>query len=249
MKKNNDFLKRNDSWLTPVLWAIIALLISLFASREANGAVTVTSAGSPSVSGSHGRLDLMIGDKNEGDRPEASLIGATTSTAQYEWQLLDGIGAQESNTTVFLTLGLTSMSAQLNGADGVRNLTPVNYSVNPGAINTLHIFLSSSASTGNTMSMESITLAQAGLGTQPIGDLSVSGSGDTEGIKVEFTGGSGDIQLSFNQVFSRTEGPFNTGFANEQTVRIVTSHNPAIPEPSSVAMLLIAAVGAFRRNR
>jgi len=254
MKTNtNAFRLRNDSLLSLILWMATAFVIFSLA-QKAQGAVTVTSISSaPSTSGSHGRLILRVGDGTQTSFKEAELVGSNSAFAQYEWRVNQGTGAQSTLTAINLSLAGSSMSASLNGNNGFQNLTPspVNYSTNLGPINTLHIYLTSSVAEGNTMSAQSITLAQLGLGTQSIGGLSVSGVEST-GIKVEFTGGSDTATLQFNQVFSRTAGTFFPGSGSNQVLTVYASHNPAIPEPSSLMMVLIAGVSVCtyrKRNR
>lgn len=246
---------------TDMIGGFIALIIVgllLAFAGNANGAVTVTTITSSQVpvNGDLTILGRFYGEAGNGiNGTDEIRLSSTVGTVgvDYEWRLLNGLTAQESNTFTTLTLGTSQMSASVNGANGVASTGSLAYS-GSGIINTLYIYVTSGTATGNRISMEGLVLQQAGLGSVPIGTLIANGGpGDPNGtpfhgFRVDFTGGTGPVTLGWNTNFERDAGPFSNAFGSSQTMNVLAV--TSVPEPSGSVLAMIGlGVITLRRKR
>jgi len=246
--------KEEDYSTKSLLWtALVVGIIAFLLAPMVQGAVVITSISSaPGSLTKVVGLDGNVGDNNDVNTFEVRLTGVVTDRRNYKFGNFAGpITAQETRSFVTTTISATQTSAgvsDLAGSATSVSLGPVvNLLTTP--VTTLYFWVESSfASPGNTNSMESITITQTGLGTVSLGNLAVTGGGGEKfaGIKADISGGTGNITIGWNQVFSRDVGVTSPAFGNEQTFNFQAN---SIPEPSVIMSVFIGSSLLILRRR
>lgn len=229
---------------------LVGILLS-FAQR-ADGAITVTGtslAEIPSFSDSD-VVGRFYGHPAPSPANEVYLYGATTVSAEYTWTF-GGNVFQPTNNMTSATIGFTGgqMSLGLNDGNGsVLSLGPVDQ-IGTQDITTLYIWMTSSASVGNSAAMNGITILMSS-GSTGIGSIDVYGGpsngGKTfAGIRVDLNGESLEA-LAWDQLFHR-DALADGANGSDLTVNVMAVNS--VPEPTTGMLGLLAGIMLISRRR